>query len=156
MLNRPQFLGNNQAQIGDEVVTFQPLAAALRKVDLTWPFPETTSPSEGFFFQFSIPSQQTKSTPPKRPPPWHFAFTKAFQKSIDGLDAKLMGRILGAISKITNAPTDRVGNTVKPLVGDLEGFWRYRIGDYRLIYFPDLNTGNISIHEFSARGDIYD
>lgn len=158
MLHRPVFLGNDQAQVGDEVVTFLPLSAALSRVDPTWSLMVNPKPSEGFFFEFNVPHLRTRSvaTKTKRPPPWLVAFTKTFQKSIDGLDSNLKGRILNAITKITDAPTDRVGDTVKPLTRELEGYWRYRIGDYRLLYFPDLDGGNILIEEFSARGDIYE
>ena len=156
MLNRPVFLGSNQAQIGDEIVTFQPLSDALRRIDRSWELIESTKPEESFYFEFSVPSLSTRKGVTKRPPPWYVAFTSTFLKSIDGLDSNLKGRILNAITKITDAPTDRVGNSVKPLTRELEGYWRYRIGDYRLLYFPDLETGSITIEEFSSRGDIYD
>jgi|GEM_PF-1818067 len=154
MLHRPIFLGSDQAQIGDEKVTFQPLSDALRLINPSWELIENRVREEPFYFQFSIHSKNSSQI--KRPPPWLVAFTKTFQKSIDGLDSNLKGRILNAITKITDAPTERVGDTVKPLDRDLEGFWRYRIGDYRLLYFPDLNTGNILIEDFDSRGGIYD
>jgi mRNA-degrading endonuclease RelE of RelBE toxin-antitoxin system len=154
MLHRPIFLGCDQAQIGDEKVTFKPLSDALRLIDPTWAQMENKKSKEEFHFHFSIAPKLRSEI--KRPPPWYVAFTKTFQKSIDGLDSHLKGRILNAITKITDAPTDRVGDTVKPLTRELEGYWRYRIGDYRLLYFPDLDTGSITIQEFSNRGDIYD
>jgi mRNA-degrading endonuclease RelE of RelBE toxin-antitoxin system len=154
MIHRPVFLGNNQAQIEGEVVTFQPLSTAMRFISPSFkPIKDTTPQEEGNVLYSKAPSSRSLN---QGPPPWYIAFTKAFLKSIEGLDSNLKGRILNAITKITDAPTHRVGDTVKPLTRELDGFWRYRIGDYRLLYFPDLDTGSITIQEFSARCDIYD
>jgi mRNA-degrading endonuclease RelE of RelBE toxin-antitoxin system len=65
-------------------------------------------------------------------------FSEDFIKSVAKIDKKLQGRILEALAKITEAPTTIIGDTVKPLSGDLKGLWRYRIGDYRLVYDPNV------------------
>ena len=92
----------------------------------------------------------------RRPPPWYVAFTSQFKKDLSGLDRKLMGRVLEKISEITDEPCRAAGDTIKPLGGEKKGFWRARIGDYRLVYFPDLDLGNISIHTFAPRGSVYE
>lgn len=92
----------------------------------------------------------------RRPPPWYVAFTSQFRKDISGLDTRLMGRVLEKISEITEEPCRAVGDTIKPLVGVKKGFWRIRIGDHRLVYFPDSKLGNISIHAFAPRGSVYE
>jgi mRNA-degrading endonuclease RelE of RelBE toxin-antitoxin system len=92
----------------------------------------------------------------RRPPPWYVAFTSQFRKDISGLDTRLMGRVLEKISEITVEPCRAVGDTIKPLVGVKKGFWRIRIGDHRLVYFPDSKLGNISIHAFAPRGSVYE
>ena len=74
--------------------------------------------------------------PPKRPPPWFIGMSSSFSKDINKIDRKLQGRILEALNEITQNPVSLRGDTVKPLSGELEGCWRYRIGDYRLIYSP--------------------
>ena len=81
---------------------------------------------------------------------------KTFKDAIRTIDRKLQGRILVALSDIAEAPMTSVGDTVKPLKGELSGCWRYRIGDFRLIYLPDPNTGDVTLVAFASRGSSYD
>jgi len=90
------------------------------------------------------------------PTTWTIAFTPTFQKSIANIDKKLQGRVLIAISELSEEPMVLVGDTKKPLVGELKGLWRYRLGDYRLIYEPNEKTLKVVLLEFSARGSIYE
>jgi mRNA-degrading endonuclease RelE of RelBE toxin-antitoxin system len=92
----------------------------------------------------------------KRPPPWYLGLSKSFKEAVAGIDRKLQGRILEAISDIVSDPMTPRGDTIKPLRADLDGCWRYRIGDYRLVYSPDASTGDITLLTFAARGSIYD
>ncbi len=89
-------------------------------------------------------------------PEWYVGMTSDFTKAVSKIDRKLQGRILDAIAQITSAPVTPVGNTVKPLADDMKGMWRYRIGDYRLIYRPDETSKHILLLTFAARGGAYD
>ena len=80
---------------------------------------------------------------------------KTFRDAIRSIDRKLQGRILEALNEITESPMTLTGDTIKPLKGGLSGCWRYRIGDYRLIYSPDPTTGNITLLSFGSRGSSY-
>lgn len=95
------------------------------------------------------------SPEPKRPPPWHIGMTPKFTKAVSKVDRKLQGRILEALTTITEAPTTTHGDTIKPLSGGFQGCWRYRIGDFRLIYSPNQTSGNIMILDFANRGAVY-
>ena len=102
----------------------------------------------------------SKRTPVNKPKPpieknWGFKITKDFMNSIKKVDKNLQGRILEAITKITLSPKTIMGDTIKPLTGDLEGYWRYRIGDYRLIYKPVEKWSEILLISFAARGSVY-
>jgi len=102
----------------------------------------------------------SKRTPVNKPKPpveknWGFKITKDFMNSIKKVDKNLQGRILEAITKITLSPKTIMGDTIKPLTGDLEGYWRYRIGDYRLIYKPVEKWSEILLVSFSSRGSVY-
>lgn len=88
-------------------------------------------------------------------PDWLVGLTDDFVKSISDLDKKLQGRVLEAIAKITKDPVRPVGDTVKPLTGNSIGLWRYRIGDYRLIYQPDVKNSYIILISFQPRGGAY-
>jgi mRNA interferase RelE/StbE len=43
----------------------------------------------------------------------------------------------------------------KRLSGTLRGLWRYRIGDWRVIYRPDSNTRRVIIVSICPRGGAY-
>ena len=86
---------------------------------------------------------------------WSFKLSDEFTKSISKIDKKIQGRILEAIGKITQSPMSIVGDTIKPLTSNLSGYWRYRIGDYRLIYKPIEETYEILLITFVARGSVY-
>jgi mRNA-degrading endonuclease RelE of RelBE toxin-antitoxin system len=89
-------------------------------------------------------------------PPWLIGYSQDFKKKTERLDQNLKGRIFSALGKITENATTILGDTVKPLSGELSGHWRYRIGDFRLIYYPDLKYGTVTLIDFGPRGDIYD
>jgi addiction module RelE/StbE family toxin len=87
---------------------------------------------------------------------WKIGMSDDFIKSVESIDKKIQGRILEAISKLSRAPTKPVGDTVKPLTGNLAGLWRYRIGDYRLVYQPEPATNCVVLIRFTPRGGAYD
>ena len=112
----------------------------------------TLKPSEALSY--------SKRTPVNKPKPpiekyWGFKITKDFMNSIKKVDKNLQGRILEAITKLTLSPKTIMGDTIKPLTSDLEGHWRYRIGDYRLIYKPVEKWSEILLISFSSRGSVY-
>lgn len=86
---------------------------------------------------------------------WLVGFTGEFIKSVSKVDTKLRGRILDALNKISAAPMVVVGDTLKPLSATLTGMWRYRIGDYRLVYIPDRDHRKVTLLYFGSRTEIY-
>lgn len=86
---------------------------------------------------------------------WLFSLTSKFRDSVSRLDKKLQGRILGSVMQICQNPMEPHGDTVRPLSGDLKGKWRYRIGDYRLIYQPDEKNRIIFLLAVFPRGEAY-
>jgi len=76
-------------------------------------------------------------------------------KSIAKVDRKKQGRILEAIGKISASPIEVCGDSIKPLTGNLGGLWRCRMGDDRLVYFPDVRSKKIVLISFGSRGDAY-
>jgi mRNA-degrading endonuclease RelE of RelBE toxin-antitoxin system len=92
------------------------------------------------------------------PPPWSVGFSRRFKKDTEGMDRKIMGRILEVLEEMTDYgfPFRAKGDTFKPLVGELDGCWRYRLGDSRLIIQPKVNQAQINAIAFAARGSVYD
>jgi mRNA-degrading endonuclease RelE of RelBE toxin-antitoxin system len=92
----------------------------------------------------------------KIPGNWTVFYSREFLKSTFNLDEDLKRAILEAEDCIRSAPLTPFGNTIKPLSGqEFRGLWRYRIGDMRMIYYPDKETRNILIITISSRGKIY-
>jgi mRNA-degrading endonuclease RelE of RelBE toxin-antitoxin system len=87
---------------------------------------------------------------------WLLGMSMEFRKAIRGIDRKLQGRILEAIDDISAQPITPRGDTVKRLTGDFKNFWRYRIGDFRLVYLPDAERRHVTLKTFAARGGVYD
>lgn len=90
-------------------------------------------------------------------PSWYIGLTREFKKQVDSIDRKLQGRILQALAEITDAPLTMRGDTVKPLTKEerFERCWRYRVGDYRIIYYPDPSERKITFIAFESRADAY-
>lgn len=87
--------------------------------------------------------------------PWAVVMTKHFTKSLAKIDGKLKGKLLNAISEICDDPLTVRGDTIKPLMHDFKDCWRYRIGDFRLIYIPDKHDQKVVLLSFAPRGQVY-
>lgn len=63
---------------------------------------------------------------------WHVEFTETANRQLDELDAQRSKRILKFIQKLTRLENPRtLGEALDgPRFGE---FWKYRVGDYRLI-----------------------
>jgi len=104
------------------------------------------------FFQMGY---RNKTAPVPQTNQWLFGCSNDFQKNVLKYDAKLCGRALTCIMKIVNAPITPLGDTIKPLEGDKKGLWRYREGDYRILYLPDKTNLRIFFIDIESRGEIY-
>lgn len=61
---------------------------------------------------------------------WEILFTKKAQKQINSLDKTIQLRIKKAIKeRLMQNPQLHL----EPVVGDMTGFYKFRVGDYRLI-----------------------
>ena len=86
---------------------------------------------------------------------WNFVLTIGFTKAASKLDKKLQGRGLEARLELGDAPDTPHGDTIKPLSGERRGEWRYRIGDYRLIYRPNRDRREVLLIDVAPRGGAY-
>jgi len=93
----------------------------------------------------------------KKTSDWQFSFSEEFFYNCLGkIDAKMRGRMWNVIKKLQDNPTTIMGNTIKPLKGKLKNLWRYRVGDWRVIYHPDTKHNIIVILELSHRKNAYE
>ena len=86
---------------------------------------------------------------------WRFAALPKFRKDV-WREPKLFERVANAIMDICKDPMTPSGNTVKRLAGDMSGYWRYRLGDFRLVYRPDNDRRTVYCYRLAPRGGAYD
>lgn len=75
------------------------------------------------------------------------------RKQLAKLDNSVKKRILDYMDEIANLSDPR--SKGKSLVGDLKGFWRYRVGDYRLICRIHDEELEILVVDLGHRKEIY-
>lgn len=85
---------------------------------------------------------------------WHVRATPDFLRYLKRHPEKFDVTIK-AIEEIRQGPLSPRGNTIKPLTGNLEGMWRYRIGDFRIVYEAEPERRIVRLLDGGARGGIY-
>lgn len=85
---------------------------------------------------------------------WRIEFSAQATKQFDKLDQQTRIQISRYLDRLlqTEDPT-QFG---KALVGDLSGFWRYRVGKYRLICELHRQVLLIEIISIGKRDNVYD
>ena len=85
---------------------------------------------------------------------FQIAESKTFQKLKPKLDKKLYKKITDFVyPQLRKNP--HFGTNIKKLKGKLEGYNRYRIGNYRLFYLIDDEEVIVVIVEIKLRKDAY-
>lgn len=85
---------------------------------------------------------------------WIIKTTEDFDKTYKKLDKSIQKQIGRWIyNHLTNVKDPR--SFGKPLVGELSGYWRYRIGDYRLLVEINNNELIILMIDIGHRKDVY-
>ncbi len=85
---------------------------------------------------------------------WHVETTPAFDKALANLDKSVQRRVISYLEEIGARDDPRTRG--KGLTGYLAGYWRYRIGDYRLI--AEIQDARLVVIALTVahRSDIYD
>ena len=79
-------------------------------------------------------------------------YDEKVQDDLRGLDKAEAKRILDRIETYLVRDPRRLG---RPLKGEFKGLWRYRMGDYRVIYRIDDVRGCIEVLRIGHRKAIY-
>ena len=79
--------------------------------------------------------------------------TKSCRKQIDRAPAKVQLAVELALDKIAASPCSLPG--AKAMAGEWAGRYRYRLGDYRIIYKVEAEIVTVIVVAFGPRGDIY-
>ena len=85
------------------------------------------------------------------PGPWQFTMTTQFKRDASAdLEATLE-----VVMEICKTPTVPRGDTVKRLSGQNRQLWRYRLGDYRVVYEPDSARRVVRFLHYGHRKEVY-
>ncbi|MEW6455115.1 MAG: type II toxin-antitoxin system RelE/ParE family toxin [Acidobacteriota bacterium] len=71
---------------------------------------------------------------------------------LKSLDKQIITKI---VERVKNYLTQNPMTLVKPLKGVFKGLFRYRFGDYRIIYAVDMEEKKIIVLHIAHRKDIY-
>ena len=83
---------------------------------------------------------------------WQLFFTKEAQDDLDKLDESLCQRIIAKVVWLN----DNFDQTVHlPLGFDWKGFYKLRVGDWRVVYEFDKMKKEIFIHRIENRDKVY-
>ena len=82
------------------------------------------------------------------------AETKNFQKIKEHIDKKLYNKIVNIVyPQLKSNPY--FGTNIKKLKGKFEGYYRYRIGNYRLFYLIEDEKVLVVVTDFRHRQSAY-
>ena len=86
---------------------------------------------------------------------FQIAETKNFQKIKNKIDKKKYEKIVNIVyPQLKSNPF--FGTNIKKLKGEFEGYYRYRIGNYRLFYIIEEEKVIVIITDFRSRQNSYD
>ncbi len=85
---------------------------------------------------------------------WKVRFGKAADKQFTKLDPQTRQEILNYAGRLEKA--DDPTQFGKPLMGELAGYWRYRVGKYRLICELQKKILIIEVIRIGKRDSVYD
>jgi mRNA interferase RelE/StbE len=85
---------------------------------------------------------------------WTLEYVRSARKSVEKLDPQTRGRIRNFLEKRV-APLDDPRELGKSLTGPLATFWRYRVGDYRIICDMQDHRLVVLVVEIGHRRDVY-
>ncbi|GAA6615548.1 type II toxin-antitoxin system RelE family toxin [Scytonema sp. NUACC26] len=72
----------------------------------------------------------------------------------EAASAKLQERLDRAFELLKSNP--RFHPNIKPLKGNYSGYYRYRVGDYRIVYSINDETMQVLVATIAHRGEVYD
>lgn len=86
---------------------------------------------------------------------FQIAETKNFEKIKAKIDKKLYSKIVNYVyPQLKSNPF--YGTNIKKLKGELEGYYRYRLGNYRLFYLIENKKVLVIVTDFKHRQNSYE
>jgi len=86
---------------------------------------------------------------------WTIKFSTIAEKKYKKLDKNTKARIKKALKELEHLDEPIFHRQVKPLTGELKGFYRLRVGDYRIIFSILREEKIIAVVNIAPRGEAY-
>ena len=86
---------------------------------------------------------------------WEVELSKDSIKYLKKLNKKTSQRLLTSLEAFETPEHPLSHKDVRPLVGKLRGFYRFRVGEFRLIFELDRTQKRIGILSIIPRGNAY-
>ncbi len=86
---------------------------------------------------------------------WKIEVKPTAEKSFLKLDKKTRKRIKKALQELEQEENPLSHSNVKSLTGKLQGDYRLRVGNWRLLFTPERNKKIIYIYAIFPRGNAY-
>lgn len=83
---------------------------------------------------------------------WRVELSKSALKHLKKIDSKTAQKILDDLQKLEELENPLLHQDVRPLVGQLKGFYRLRTGNKRIIFELDRINKRIGVHTIVFRG----
>lgn len=84
---------------------------------------------------------------------WEIVLTKPAEKVYDKVPKDIRQRFDRCFEELEENPL--YGSSIKQLTGQLKGLYRYRVGDWRIIYRLFKDKMSVEIIAILPRGDAY-
>ena len=85
---------------------------------------------------------------------WTIDYTDTAKKQLQKMDRQTARRLMDYMDERI-APLQDPRTTGKPLTGSRGGFWRYRVGDYRLICHIQDEVMSVLVVQIGHRREVY-
>ena len=87
--------------------------------------------------------------------PWEIRLSSKAEKYYKKLDKAMRKRARKELEELSAFDNPVEHQDVKALTGDLRGFYRLRVGDYRIVFALLHDSRTIAVLNLAPRGDVY-
>ncbi len=81
--------------------------------------------------------------------------TTNFKRDLKALDRDISSRIISKIEWLAKHP-EAIRHPLKHIPKDLKGLHKYRIGNYRVLFWVDHNNKALTLYGIEHRRSVYD
>jgi mRNA interferase RelE/StbE len=87
--------------------------------------------------------------------PWKVKLSSMAEKYYGRLTTQTRQRVKKELEELSNLGNPLEHQSVKHLTGDLKGFFRLRVGKYRIVFAILEETRTIAVVNIAPRGEVY-